>query len=258
MRRGAVCLVDALGFKGLWQRYPAETILAKLHEMRNETLRLAEHANTHVEHGRTHVVRFLSDTVVLACHCGNAPGLSQDDLDFDAVQTTAILANNVIRVALEVEPILLYRGAIAVGAFAADGNFLIGEAVDESAEAMDKADGAFIWTTPEASRQVDRQGDINRATMFVKYTLPFKGGSTRNTAVVNPFRYVPDSDRMPLFERMIQSFRRSTDDVSTKQQNTADFLSHALDVTPSLTSWDLSGHTHSRLPPRPKSYDWDE
>lgn len=258
MLRGAVCLVDALGFKGLWQQYRTHTILAKLHEMRNATLRLAEHADAHVRHGRTHVVRFLSDTVVIACHSGRAVDLSEADLDFDAVQTTAILANTLMRVALNAEPILLYRGAIAVGTFTLDGNFLIGEAVDESAEAMDKADGAFIWTTPGACMQIERRGHVDSETMFVKYPVPLKCGHTHAAAVVNPFRFVPDSDRSSHYERMIQSFSRSTSDVNTKKHNTAMFLTHALAVTPSLTGQELSGHVHLERLPSPKPYEWDK
>lgn len=136
MRRGSIALIDALGFKGLWQRYSPNSIIHKLNGMRNSVLRFAQHGDKHVQHGRTHIIRFLSDSVVIGCHSGNGTEYSQQELDIDTAGSVAILTNRLIRSSLHDEPFLLYRGCITTGEYVLDGNFLVGEAVDEAAEAM--------------------------------------------------------------------------------------------------------------------------
>ena len=52
--------------------------------------------------------------------------------------------------ALQEAPALAYRGCIAFGEFDMEEGFVIGGAVDEAAEHMEKAEGAFIWCAPSA------------------------------------------------------------------------------------------------------------
>jgi hypothetical protein len=220
--------------------------------------KLARHGNEHAVHARSHTVRFLSDTIVIGCHTGQLAGLTQEELDRDAVYALSILVSALIRDSLECEPFLLYRGCIAMGEFVLDGNFMVGEAVDELAESMDKADGAFVWLTPAAWRLFATVEDIENETAFVRYPVPLKDGRLFETGVVNPFRYVSNRHRLPLLEKMIASFNSSALDVQIKRQNTERFLRTAFQTT-ALMRWDHEWtHLHTHAPPLESTCDESE
>lgn len=193
MTKGAVALLDALGFKGIWQRcepWTPDDVVAKLKDaaQRAKTEREADEA-----HGFTDLisldVHFLSDTVVLAAEAGGPAGryTEPDHLIFYLCEKVTQFTENMLDDTQG--PPIAYRGAIAYGDFMIDRPFILGPAVDEAAEAERLADGAFVWLCPTALRAL---GDRTPPPSFA-YPVPMKNGGTFTTLVVPPVSDLPPS-----------------------------------------------------------------
>ncbi|HEY6909514.1 MAG TPA: hypothetical protein VI356_09105 [Myxococcales bacterium] len=91
------------------------------------------------------------------------------------------------KAAQEIRP-LVYRGTVAAGKLLTDGSFIIGPAVDEAAELMNVAEGAFIWCAPSALAipAPNHKPDV-WSTYAVRYSVPLKGGTSFETITVAPF-----------------------------------------------------------------------
>jgi hypothetical protein len=185
MKVGAIAMIDALGFKGIWKRpgISAERILSKLRGLVERTeARLDEPFHTRgnrqgLSENNSNVYEmvratFLSDTVVVAVAnkslheltakiAAERPDLKRPvapegyrPLFFEAsvIVDAASYVSAVIKLAAESEPVLSFRGAISYGAFemSEDGRFIVGPAVDDAAENHASAQGAIAWVTPAA------------------------------------------------------------------------------------------------------------
>jgi hypothetical protein len=186
MKRGALAMFDALGFKGIWQR-PAikanpDVVLRKLQALRRGAHGVVdrylppESATTQAELEREYpwdrsrspdcpngervvsrmAIRFLSDTIVVGLTtmseeewCRNLQP-SDDVLQSMTVAIACHVASELMHEAAISAPPLAYRGCVAYGDFEIDGPFIIGEAVDRAATAINLAQGAFVWMLPEA------------------------------------------------------------------------------------------------------------
>ena len=152
MRDGAFVLVDCLGFRGIWKRAPRR-LIQKLNEIRHtveEGLQDSEITEMNPEDIEL-TIRLLSDTVAMSF---------QPKKDFKnvemvgwAVERAVIVVPDIIRLFLEGEPILTLRGCVSYGKHICTGNFLVGPAVDDAAENMNDAQGAFIWLLPSAAER---------------------------------------------------------------------------------------------------------
>src|ERR1041385_2163796 len=145
-RVGAVAMIDALGFRGIWQKHSESAVLAKLQQLAEIT---GDEASDLQSVARAHggnvleFVRpsFLSDTVVFAVASKPVDvvnqGLSEtgwggivqfDDssLEGEAVRIAAELISVLIRRGLEDPVPLAFRGALAFGRFGMTDRFVIG------------------------------------------------------------------------------------------------------------------------------------
>ncbi len=134
-RFGAIALLDALGFKGIWKRFPAEQILNTLATIQREVEELKAE-ESHMGIPLVLEAHFFSDTIAISASIPDAP-----DVDVDTcgalLSSVAYGAGLAQAVAACFEPLLAYRGCIAVGKMATHGAFVIGEAVDEAAQYME-------------------------------------------------------------------------------------------------------------------------
>jgi hypothetical protein len=172
MRTGAIVMLDALGFKGIWKRYPDPQVnIDKMRALRKK----AEVLTGRFEGlgGAPIDIRssFVSDTIG---PCAIAIAAQQTSL--------------VIEEALKTEPSLAYRGCIAYGSFEIDYPFLLGEAVDEAAEHHERAEGALIWLAPSAlalwrSQRCFPAEQFNMAP----WDVPLKGIGPYRTLAIHPF-----------------------------------------------------------------------
>lgn len=151
MKKGAFALVDCLGFKGIWKRANPDLVLAKLKSIEKTTSSEDFFQYVPGRLGKVSVqISLLSDTVAVSVQYGeDHSALSEEDEGY-LVAVAIGLVINIISIYLNDEPALLLRGCISYGEHMADGNFIIGPAVDQAAEHMDIADGAFVWLLPSA------------------------------------------------------------------------------------------------------------
>ena len=253
--RGALAMLDALGFKGLWRR-PGLTharILERLNEIRvgadAEITRLLSggalssglvnrKALPPAYYAERISLAFLSDTVVIGVEARLDHFQQLQDpataADGAAVALAGTFTSAVLREALDKDPRLALRGCIAVGEFSVDDDerFIVGPAVDEAATLQNDAEAAVAWLTPSArrARQVwtPATQEVSVWHRFVPWWVPLKGGRTYDTYAVTPYWFAESrAAKDDLAARLLATFDDSRVDVAIKKQNTARFLDEA-------------------------------
>jgi len=225
MQMGAVALLDALGFKGIWRSADPVAVLEKLQALKKrlEKARVRPDEPSDATGFRSWVL-FLSDTLVIASTARCRPPRADDEML--PLWFVCLGVADAVAVAAESDPILVYRGSIAFGEFEIREQFLIGPAIDEAAEAEKLADGALIWLCPSAARMMERISPTNSLNSDLRvvrdYPVPLKEGRHYQTHVVNPLLDRADPDA--LAQRILDFFRLDRLDVVVKRQNTANFL----------------------------------
>jgi hypothetical protein len=220
MKTGAVALIDALGFRGIWNRHKPEDVMDGMKSVKNwfETRikeQFASQPDFHCD------VAFLSDTIAVSMDFdgGNEHREALSVLYLGDVISWVL--DQVLRSAIPVA----YRGAIAIGEYEVSPHFLIGQAIDEAAAAYELAQGAIIWLTPAARERVSDWLDVRPGTHMVKFDVPLKGGYTLNTYTLSPLEQAKDvNDAEKLTQRLLATFTGSTIDIAVKRQNTVRHL----------------------------------
>jgi len=218
MNKGAVALIDALGFRGIWGRHDADTVLTELKTMKSWMESRVE-AQFSSQPWMQCQVAFLSDTIAVSM------ALAESTKHREAMSVVYLcdVISWVLERTLRSSIPLAYRGAIAVGGYEVSPHFLIGEAVDEAAGAHELAQGALIWLTPAArDRVAEWLRDQPHNTHLVKFDVPLKGGDAFNTYTVSPLEQARnEDDANALTRRLLATFSVSSMDVAVKRQNTA-------------------------------------
>jgi hypothetical protein len=244
MRMGVLAMFDALGFKGIWGRpeirgNPSVVIdkLLRLERDMNAMLdrefggdRMATARSAGNVLGQC-TLAFLSDTVVLGLATKDpADGTKEEEYRGWDLMVAARTSSMILREAALGSPALAYRGCIAYGEFALEKNFIVGRAVDEAAENMDRAQGAFVWLTPSAEKELrswERMPYSLKEHALLEYEVPLKGGDRYTTHVVSPFiQNAVVDERAFLSSRILDTFGGSVD-IEVKRQRTAEFLRFA-------------------------------
>lgn len=237
MKNGAFALIDCLGFKGLWKN-GHEQLLSKLRLVKNsmlEGLQAFSKSPNHSLHFNpdyfTPEVRLLSDTVAISLTSSK----NENDPFSDLLAIAAII-QAVIDLFLENEPQLLLRGCITHGKHHIEDNFLIGPAVDEAAEYMDSAQGAFVWFLPNAATIIEStlafmEKDRDMIFSFLNamcpsYQVPIKGGHYLDTRVINPIINKSPEVAGRLMEVCAKVMDVNKMDVWMKRQHTLEFLTY--------------------------------
>jgi hypothetical protein len=257
--RGAIAIVDALGFKGIWGAADATTaaILGTLKKIGAAAREEADDAAKNFAPRKlppligkllkdpfVKVVQ-LSDTIVVAAgyrprvrslrktdhekwdrEYGLGPAMVQDVFDTWLRHVVCACVCSIMKTAALCDPALVYRGVVTVGRFAIDENFILGPAVDEAAELMDLADGAFVWLAPSAMRvgKIEPDDDPEWSRMTFRYPVPLKDGRGIRTRVLSPFADCDPEERKKVQRRILRRMNDSRLDVVIKRNNTARFL----------------------------------
>lgn len=188
MKRGAVAVLDALGFKGIWKRYDPARVLASLKlssvAAQGQTNFLNKMFAEEKMRVKADIVAF-SDTVFLIATADDEGGPLEGVDDLMAVTAVCGGAATLSLFAALMDPPILYRGAVTVGAFASiERTFLVGQAIDDAASLEKEPEGAIIMVDPSAIPRPP----LPRASFVIKdYDVPIKGGRVLTTDVVNPF-----------------------------------------------------------------------
>lgn len=272
MQKGAFALIDCLGFKGIWERYDAETVIAKLLNIEkslDEEIALPTTKLEVIKRGFVKPqIKLLSDTVAISLKV-EENSLEIENPDPTLVGTMCILLTKILTYFAENEPHLLMRGCVTFGEHIAEKNFLIGRAVDEAAEYMDLANGAFVWLTPSADEkykqyeqlfidQFDRAVELTASQLntddeaqvnlykqalsstkqagfppvaLVDYKMPIKNGERLICTVINPLSQIINAeDRKNIIKIYLKEMSSQKLDVIIKRQNTMAFLQSADDA----------------------------
>ena len=234
MGLGAIIIMDALGFKGIWAREDARKVLNRMKSFRREGIKLQGEDHCGVllnDYGFRHRVRCMSDTIVVtvALKGRDAPRRAL----YRAMLSASLIAGSIIWDALYGSPVLLFRGCLAAGEMKEESDFLIGPAVDEAAERYETADGPFLWLAPSAidirNRYAETYMDRIEPTIMLPHTVPLKNGDSVETLTYTYFQLTRETDaRAETKRRLMQAFGEGplTPNVKTKKKNIAAFLNH--------------------------------
>ncbi len=226
LETGALVMIDALGFRGIWRRFEPATIIAKLHALKD----VAEESMKGFDITYTSRAAFLSDTIVI----GLTP--TGKVADRDAGEALVLLQAGfrvvyLTLLALEKAPPIAYRGCISFGEFEISGPFVLGEAVDEAAAHYEIAEGAFVWLTPSAKAVWDKKKLRIEPpdSCLVPYAVPLKQGASYDTYAVSPFEAESDDrKRRRVRDTLLSTFdtphSATTLGVQLKRQNTERFF----------------------------------
>ena len=115
MRKGWVALMDALGFKGIWRRYPPDEVIAKLKTFEEGARRMMASSEESINalHGSVvmhHASVFLSDSVFIAASVDPNPRLSPE---FAALLSVASACATLIAFSAANRYPIAYRGCVA-------------------------------------------------------------------------------------------------------------------------------------------------
>jgi len=231
---GAIAILDALGFKGIWARENTRAVLDRLIALRRTGLDLQGEDCSGVlvnDLGLRHRVRCMSDTIVVTVVVKgpNAPTRAL----YKAMFSAAMIAGQIMYNALHGTPAFLFRGCIAAGKMKEQADFLIGPAVDEAAERFEVAAGPFLWLAPSAlavhERYEDTFNDRLEPAIMLPYKVPLKNGKKAKTQAFTYFGIINSRDwREALKQRLLTSFGTEPlrPDIKAKKQNAAKFLAH--------------------------------
>jgi len=245
---GAFALIDCLGFKGIWKRYENEhnLLMAKLRSISKHAEIAANKAigpeDISLGEGKLKIqVKLLSDTVAISL-CGIKKSISPGFV----LLTMQQVVREIMELFINDRPHLFVRGCITYGKHVTERNFLVGPAVDATAEHMDSAQGSFVWFLPPASEILDewfayKYNNFRRPESLPtlkkiyemvspKYSVPIKGGHHLNAYVVNPLYDKSSEDSEKIMSMCNDFMAGNSMDIWMKRQHTIDFLNHCKEL----------------------------
>lgn len=235
---GAVVLMDALGFKGIWQQpHTLEMVLHRLRVVeeifeeakRAYAVQIAQHIGFRLK------VSFLSDTIAIACHqeplagrVVNSGGMVAIALGLAGFACHAGAADR--RKGEHVPVPLAYRGAIASGEMHVGDRYVVGPAIDEAATWMNRAQAAMVMLAPSA---LDVFQPAQAPAYAIRWFVPLETGQSFETWVSSPFAHDdgPAETKWEIAEEILDTFDRPSAPEKVRtvyKPNTETFLRAAL------------------------------
>jgi len=241
MRKGAVAVVDALGFKAARERHTLEQIVTSLQRVRDK---VSNQAGMHrLFGGASTTIAAFSDSLILAnlTQADDWVARRQRQVSLsDTVYNLASCAAAVMVSAAQTEAPLCYRGCIVAGDLFASGTTFVGQAMDDAVELAEAANAAIAWLAP-SSRQVVERDPKSFAIAYVNWEVPLRSGGTVGALAVNPFLHEViehiENDLNPeallaIEALLVEPMRHSNRvDVMQKLKHTAAFLQVAKQQT---------------------------
>ncbi len=193
MSYGFICMVDALGTKGIWAQVKPSDYSKKLNELYKYFKRRIEEDN------KENIIHFdiktFSDTFFITAKFNNRELTKDNEYNNKAfvLYLSKLLSDFFIQ-ALSFG--IFYRGSISQGYFYEDEYFIIGPAVDDAAEFFESGNWIGIIATPSTSLLIDSiiaiVPDLKFKHGFIKYSVPLSNGKLLETNVVNWPQYQKD------------------------------------------------------------------
>lgn len=179
MISGFVCIMDALGTKGIWRQYVTEDLIEKLESMKRN---FEECYSDQVDDVKPDRLKFqlFSDTVIITYD------ITPEDLRRRQIDPLMLM---LYFSWLIVHPFcaclkegLFLRGAIAQGEFYRGENIIVGPAIDDAYEYYEKARWIGVTCTPSASHSAGyamalaKKWKKEERIYFAEYLVPMKDG----------------------------------------------------------------------------------
>jgi hypothetical protein len=261
-----VALVDALGFSGIERRMDPQQAAVAMRVARASMAQMTDWLNGDGGYHHFHTIggkptlkrSWFSDTMCLVVQPpaelvrevvqlgrdGDIPAKPRFERHLDPYRQAALVDVAVVcigyflRAAADSALPFAFRGVVTVGdAIIDDENIYMGSAICEAAKLYEKAQGAFVWLTPEACK-LPLSGVSRNHHGLVRYNVPMKDGPSISTKVVSPFiDTLPNSPPgRQLRDGIINAMEGDRADIVIKRNNTIAFLDYvaATDSGPSV------------------------
>lgn len=262
MKQGAVAVLDALGFKGIWKIADNERKVIKVmkqvalvaNAFQRHIAQISDDATGHMAHAFS--IRLFSDSVIVSCCSrfkfekiqglqpaskGDFEQMFADVMLLVSLYMVTTVVSNVCGLTSSTDPVLLYRGAVACGSVEAADECFVGPAIDDAASMMDKADGPFVLLCPSARSVLGKSvQDLpekiassavfarDRLPLILDYPVPLKDGRTYVGEILNPLMFAAKpSEQAAAMLRSFDAAMPLTLDLEIKKRNTAELLSRA-------------------------------
>lgn len=226
LKRGVICILDALGTKGLWTRNNPRSVIQTWEDLIDSFLyfKRAMIKDEWVKFSSPPNVKAFSDTVIISYDGKNMSellGAMSVHLMFPFCQAL-------------VEGIYL-RGAITIGEYYESKSILIGPAIDAAANWYTKTDWIGVSLTPSASYLLDKKWKEDKSDkddFLIKYEAPLKNKAPLRTWVLNWPAWINEISSKRKNDSaksiLLDSFSKSTifDDSYIKFENTIKFLDY--------------------------------
>lgn len=220
MKTGAVAMIDALGFRGIWGRFPSEVVIANMSSLKMQLERDLKELSAQpiMQFDAT----FLSDTIVLGLSIPETHS-NRDEL---AVTFVTDILSRILEWSARSSTPLAYRGVVAYGEYEILPHFIVGKAIDEAASYYELAQAAVIWLLPQTRDIVAHQlRGLPSNTHLVRFEVPLKGGDAFESYTVSPIVRATDiHDGEALTAAILNTFQPQSVDVAVKKQNTIKHL----------------------------------
>ena len=220
MREGAVAVIDALGFRGVWRRYAPETVIENMQKIKIQLEK--DLKNIGSQSKMKFDATFLSDTIIIGL---SLPEDEDKGKALSIIYVTDILTRILAWSARSSTP-LSYRGVVSYGKYIIEPSFIVGEAIDEAANYHESAQGAVVWLLPSTKNRVeDWLKDQPKNTHLVRFNIPLKNGDKFHSYTVSPIVQALDvQDAVALTIKILGTFNSNNVQVAVKKQNTIKHL----------------------------------
>lgn len=180
MNNGLICILDALGTKGIWNREDAERYLQSLKAVHSNLIAFKEYADSKkMLHAKFEYLT-ISDTLIIVWKFTEK---IQIDSPYRMIPIFARMIDGIFKLCFAEK--LFMRGAISYGQFIKDGSILVGPAVDDAATFHELPNMIGAILTPNTTLLADvGLEDLAKAPIdgydhsqhLIKYNTPIKGG----------------------------------------------------------------------------------
>lgn len=238
-------MIDALGFKGIWQRHRGEDVLAKLEQLERDVQESLTGVDS-IGAARERYggfwtdlrVALMSDTLVVGAWTTAPPG---NETNSASEFVSLLTVSGAIAVALvhgAKGPVpLAYRGCVTVGKFAMRQSFIVGPAVDRAANLGARTDGAIVWLDEQAS-EIIRDDEVP-PWCIPAYPVPLNATKSEPAIAQSAFTINPHfgvlNDGLALRKNILSTFVGNRSDIVRKRENTDKFLQRAVVALPSFS-----------------------
>lgn len=219
LKTGIVCIIDALGTKGVWSRNNPSVVLEKWDSLIQSFVTLSNvKVSTGVKFSTPPTVKAFSDTIMIT---------------YDGINLEELMINMAGHVMIPfcqaINDGIYLRGVISIGDFYESESSLIGPAIDEAVAWYELGDWFGVFLTPSASYLTDTFNHKflkDESAYLVKYNVPLKNKKEIETWALNWPHYLGLFSAKNSKQVLLNSFSKSTifEDSYSKYQNSQKFF----------------------------------